>query len=53
MEVLCAGYIVPFQHFPPVSQEPVELPSYGLGSAKTQALQAEVDKMLGKNTGSC
>ena len=48
MKVLCAGYLVPFHHFPLVSQEPVEFPSYGLGSAKAQALQAEVDKTLKK-----
>ena len=30
--------------------EPVEFPSYGSGSVKVQALQAEMDKMLEKAT---
>ena len=42
------GYLIQFYHLLLVSQEPVEFPSYGLGSAKAQALQAEVDGMLGK-----
>ena len=48
MEILRSGYLGPFHHLPPVSQEPVEFPSYSSGSAKAQALQAEVDKMLEK-----
>ena len=33
-----------------MAQVPIEFSSYGLGSAKAQALQDEVDMMLQKNT---
>ena len=48
MEVLCFGYWIPFCHLPPVAREPIEFPFYISGSAKAQALQDEVDKMLQK-----
>ena len=50
MEVLCIGYVVPSHHLPLVSQELVKFLSYGLGSVKVQALQAEEDKPLKKGT---
>ena len=46
MEVLHTGYLVSFHNLPPVSQDPVGFPSYGLRSTKAQALQAEVGKVL-------
>ena len=49
MEVLCIGYVDPFHHLPLVLQELIKFLSYGLESAKVQALQAE-DKMLKKST---
>ena len=48
MEVLCSGYHTPFHSFPPMTQEPLEFPSHGLGSVKDQALQEVMDKMLEK-----
>ena len=48
LEILHIGYLFPFHHPPPAAQELVEFVSYGLESFKAQALQEEVDKMLGK-----
>ena len=48
VEVLCSGYLALFHHFPPVSEELTEFSSCGSGSVKAQALQEEVNKMLGK-----
>ena len=39
-----------FHHLPPVSRVLCEFLSNGLRSAKVQALQGEVDKMLEKGT---
>ena len=39
-----------FPSLPPVMQEPIEFPSYGLGSIKGHSIQKEVDKILGKGT---
>ena len=50
VKVLCSGYIVPFHHILTVLREPPEFPSYTLGSAKGQALQKEVNRMLQKST---
>ena len=41
-------HCIPFHHLPPVTQEPLEFPSYGSGSVKAQTLFEEVDKMLAK-----
>ena len=43
-----SGYIVPFDHLPPVSWEPFEFPSHAVGFAKVHVLQGEVGKMLQK-----
>ena len=48
VEVLHSSYLVLFHHLPPVFWEPVDFPSYNLGSVKPQVLQAEVDEMLEK-----
>ena len=40
-------FFLPHHHLPVSQEHPVEFPSYGLGSAKGQALQ-EDDKMLGE-----
>ena len=48
VEVLYSGYIVPFCHLFPVPQEPLKFPSCALGSAKADAIQEEVDRMLQK-----
>ena len=42
--------IIPFPHLPPVSQEPLEFPSYGSGCVRARAFQEKVDKMLEKGT---
>ena len=46
VEVLHSGCRILFHHLSPVVREPVKFPSYDLGSAKAQALEGEVDKML-------
>ena len=46
--VLWHGYLVPFHHLPPVSQEPWEFPSCALGSVRVLALRDEVSKILQK-----
>ena len=48
VEVLRTGYLVLFHHLPPVTWEPIELPSYGSGSANAQSPQEVMIEMLGK-----
>ena len=48
MEVPYSSYLVLFHHLLPVSQESVEFPSNCSGSVNSQALQAEMNKMLKK-----
>ena len=48
VEVLLSSHSVPFPHLKPVSWDLIEFSSYSSGSMKAQALQEEVDKMLGK-----
>ena len=49
VDAFCSRHIVPLHHIPTVSEEPSEFPSYTLASAKSQALQGEVNKMLKKS----
>ena len=48
MEVFHLGYRIPFHHLPPMAWDPVEFPSYSLGSVKAEAFQEGMDKMLQK-----
>ena len=48
MEVLQWGYCVPFMSAPPLSLEPIPLPSYGPNSIRGKALKKEVQSLLQK-----
>ena len=50
VEALSTYYLVPSHHLPPVACEMVECLSYGSGPVMAQAVQEEMDKMLGKST---
>ena len=49
VDVLSFSCRLAFHHQPPMTSEPIEFPSYGLGFPKIQVLQAGVDTVLLKD----